>query len=155
MIPKNFFSTLRILHLAISFGTLAIIIIFYVLSKSQPEAILTKDNQMLVYIFPVFAVVVSAMGIFLSKQFLAKTKDQNLLGKLNQYRAAYIVRWAMIEGGSIMLVMVFFMSKQIVFLALAVGGLAFLLSQKADITTFKNEVQLNSEEKTELEKTFR
>ncbi|MCU0437347.1 MAG: hypothetical protein MUC49_05485 [Raineya sp.] len=155
MIPKNFFSTLRILHLAISFGTLAIIIIFYVLSKSQPEAILTQDNQMLVYIFPVFAVVVGAMGIFLSKQFLTKIKDQNLLGKLNQYRAAYIVRWAMIEGGSIMLVMAFFMSKQIVFLALACGGLAFLLLQKADIDTFRSEVQLSSEEKKELENTFR
>ncbi|KOY86771.1 hypothetical protein AD998_12025 [bacterium 336/3] len=155
MIPKNFFSTLRILHLAISFGTLAIIVIFYVLSKNQPEPLLTQDNKMLVYIFPVFAIVVGATGIFLSKQFLAKIKDQKLLDKLNQYRVAYIVRWAMIEGGSVMLVMGFFMSKQIAFLGLASAGLVFLLLQKADINTFQNDVQLSSEEKKELESTFR
>jgi len=155
MIPKNFFSTLRILHLAICFGTLVVLVAFYFVGKNQTDSPLAQGNQMMVYIFPIMAASVGGMSVFLFKQFLAKTEQaKDLTSKLNQYRVACIVKWALLEGAAIMLALGFFMSKQILFLALGAGVLAFLVIQQADKNTFKTDVKLSSEEQKEFNALF-
>jgi hypothetical protein len=154
MIPQNFFSTIRILHLALSGGTLVTMGALYFVAKNI-QTPLQQNNEMLIYIFPIVAASTVGASIFLSKQLLEKTKTaKDLSAKLNQYKIGFLVRWALLEGSCLILMLGFFMTQKILFVGLAGLIWAFLVFQQANVQTFKNDVELSSEERREFESIF-
>lgn len=123
---KQYFNVLRILHLALctavmSFG---VVVHFVILPIQAVEA---GDNSSL-YVnlsagYLVFAISVG-YWLFGNQMKTAKTAA-SLSDKLNAYRSANLIRWALLEGAALMALAFYLLSGNVILLGIA--GIAFLV----------------------------
>jgi hypothetical protein len=156
MKQSNAFSVLKILHIALLigmaiFGVTAILVVQLV----QPAPTGTDDSFQ--RNFQVVCVLLSAISLiggfkFFKKKIFAARNSLEPGGKrMELYRAACILWWAMIEGPGIVAGIGFILTGNYAFFALAVFHLLALLAfapRKANIILFLN---LNSDEVARIE----
>ncbi|WP_010519127.1 hypothetical protein [Croceivirga radicis] len=99
--PKNFLKTAKIIHLALAMGCLAISAYFY----SNTDMNFTDELNLkdpMIYILPVIGAIAFFASSVLYRNLIDKAKTQpSLLSKLNGFLSANIVRYAIIEGATL------------------------------------------------------
>ncbi|THU41789.1 hypothetical protein FAM09_06720 [Niastella caeni] len=157
MQQSNAFNALKILHIALLIGMVMFAVTAVVavqLVQQEPFAVTGESFQRN---FQVVCVLLSALSliagfkIFKKKIFAARNSLQAGEKRMELYRTACILWWAMIEGPGILAGVGFILSGNYAFLALAIVHLLILLvftPRKANIIMFLN---LNSEEVVRLE----
>jgi hypothetical protein len=154
MQQPNVFKVLRILHTALLIGMAMFIIVSLVIVQ---QGIVTAAGESFQRIFQVVCVVVSAAsligGFNIFKKRILEARNDMGPGeqRMDLYRAACILWWALIEGPGIMAVAGFIKTHNYAFFALAVFHLLCLLvftPRKANIIVLLN---LTSDEVTRLE----
>src|SRR5258705_13991164 len=103
MTSKDYMKSLSILNLALIMGLVifSIIVSFLILTKSVPINDMDLYN-VLKYLVP----LLSFGGLFASRAVFKSrlnsiSENSTLIQKLNEYRAALIVRYALLEGPAI------------------------------------------------------
>jgi uncharacterized membrane protein len=94
--------TLKIIHLAISLG---VILIYFILGDLSMEKLLIQKietSEIIFFVLPIIAIVLSNY-VFKSQ---LKKADQNLSldAFIPMYQAASIIRWSILEGAAIFIV---------------------------------------------------
>lgn len=122
----EYLKSLRALYLALLAGQLLSLAVCYTLHPSRME--LLPDDGMAVRI-PVLIVVLFISGFFLGRNRVrAASRLPDLKEKMMAFRAAALVRWALIEGGVLVAAIFFFLSRNLLlFIAALAGSLLFLM----------------------------
>lgn len=154
MQQPNAFTSLRIVHLALLAGMIAFAIVSLILVNTGFAAVVDDSMQR---IFQVACILLSALALFAGfklfkkKIFAARNSMEAGEKRMEIYRTACILWWAMIEGPGIVAGIAFVLSGNYAFFALGVFHILALLMfapRKANIILFLN---LNGDEVARLE----
>jgi len=117
---KGYFSTIRLIHLALMAGVVVFSIISFVLQQngfeSNPDE---KFNRMLSTV-----VAVQVIGAVIASQFVFKQRlkacliQPNLQEKLTLYRAALIVKFALVEAPAFFAVIAYLLTGKLLYLGI-------------------------------------
>ena len=128
LMQNSFLKTMRIIFFALLAGQIIFMAVaFFTVNNNPPQS--QSDD-----LFNIIVPVAIGLGLFMSsllfKQMLAKIKkDDSFEQKLEAYRSALIIRYALLEGPSIFSTVVYLLSGNIIFLAFSgVMILAFLMN---------------------------
>ncbi len=153
---KKDFQAAIIIHIALVIGQIliALILVFIQSDNAAP-----KNDLVLVIV----AVFVSVGTMFLSPLLYNKVLEErrvtaqkeDLAGKLEMYRATKILRWAMLEGGNLMLILVYFLTGNALLLPLFVVSLGMMILARPSIEDFSDAFKLSAQEESKLRKALR
>lgn len=127
----DYFKQLTVLFVALSSGCAILIGVFYFLSKDNTEF---KDTQFTLILEMVgigvgFAMAIAARFLFFNtcRGAISKTK---LSEKLNIYRTAILLQMALLEGGCLLNIILYFIGKSSFNLAVACGLLFLMVMRR-------------------------
>ena len=150
---KAYFNSLKIIHTAILSSQVILGIIFYYLNtasqgNSSSEG-LDKIFQIVVPIIVVGGIIGSAVMLRLKlKAIKAQTELKN---KLGEYRNALIVGYAIMEGPSLLSLVLYYLTGNILYLACAGLIILVFLINKPSKYIAANDLDLNSNERALIE----
>ena len=128
LMQNSFLKTMRVIFFALLAGQIIFMAVaFFTVNNNPPQS--QSDD-----LFNIIVPVAIGLGLFMSsllfKQMLAKIKkDDSFEQKLEAYRSALIIRYALLEVPSIFSTVVYLFSGNIIFLAFSgVMILAFLMN---------------------------
>jgi hypothetical protein len=143
MQQQNAFTTFRILHAALLIGLTLFIIISLVvtlLGFHKADEQLQRTLQVVCILVSTISVI-GGFNIFRKRIFAARNSLGTGEERMEQYRAACILWWALIEGPGLLATISFLLSGNYAFFALAVVHLLILLAfmpRKANIILLLN-----------------
>jgi hypothetical protein len=150
----GYLQSLRIIHLALLAGQCLFlaVMVFLVVRNILPPVSPSLDKTFQVMALLVsFAAVLGAINIFKKRLSSINAAAENIAEKITQYRAASILKWAMIEGATLFSLICFFLTGNYSFAALAIALIIFfalLIPSKVKIML---QLQLNEQEADALE----
>lgn len=146
---SSFFQPLRIVHAAILGASLLFLgIVRFVLLDAQTidGAVIEEDYLLYVPAAVMLAGIVLSEWLFQLRVKKAREFPE-LAGKLNEYRSACIIRWALLEGATFFAIVWFVLHYDRYFMAMALVGMALIaFSRPTPEKTAKN-LHLNETER--------
>lgn len=147
--PRAQFKTLQIIHLALTAGPAFMFGILWL--NQMPEINLNPMEGALGLILPFVVLGAIVLGKLLAKNLKSTLTKPNLANKLNNYRTAGIMRWALIEGAAMMSAIIFFFIESNVMALLSFAfGLWVLSSLRPTVDGFATLYNLSNQERSEL-----
>ncbi len=108
-------------------------------------------GDIFIYIIPLFAATSIAASYFVFKNKLNKLKQsQSLEQKLVEYRAAQIIRWALLEGPSFLTIIAFLLTGQFLFVGIVAIIIMFFIPTFPSAARLDQDLELRWEEKNQL-----
>lgn len=154
MQQSNAFNQLKIIHIAVLISMVMFNVVALVLMLQGLTGLVDESFQRIlqaVCILLSFSFIILGFKVFKKKIFAARNSIEPGEKRMELYRSACIMWWAMIEGPGIIAGIGFIISGNYAFFALAILHLLILLAftpRKANIILFLN---LTSEETGRLE----
>jgi hypothetical protein len=144
---KPYFTTLRIVHAALLLGMIAffLFIRFMVLSSDQIDNS-TVTDMFLLYLPPILLGVGILSGWLVFKNRLKETEGKMLSEKLMDYRAALIIRWALVEAAVLFALCMFLIYADRYFMGVALVGMAAFTFLRPDPRKAVTHLKLNEED---------
>lgn len=145
---KSFVTSLVILHGAMTAGTLLFMAVSYFVDR--PDAPST-DSQPFIIIVPIMAIGCLLGSFYVSKARIQAAKAiPDFDKKLEAYRSAAIIKYALLEGAALFGVVAFLTENNIMFLAISAILLAAMIWVRPTRDKIITELSLNSKEQMEL-----
>lgn len=142
---KHYIKNLSIIHICLVAG-LAIFIAF-VLFQNKGFNSFTNENNVLLYIVPVAAILGYLGSQFLFKKMTDTIKrTEPLINKLAKYQTALITKMALIEGPAFLGLYVYSISGNALPLVIALCLLAYLIVQRPNKNSIFKSIPLTQEE---------
>jgi hypothetical protein len=152
--PKSFFRSLLILFWAMVAGQVIFgLITFFQVSILKKGSILDRQIlDIMLWIAPGLAVSGIALGwIFFDIRLKVLRDKSNLREKLSGYQSAMIVKLAMMEGPSLLALVLFFLSGEYIFLAVAAFVVLVFLFSHPTKAKIIQQLQLHDDERMLLD----
>lgn len=148
----QYFRTIRILQLALVAGQVVFAGISLLLTKDGP---LATDAGLM----PIFNMIVPALTIagIAGSMVLFRTKvnqarsEPELTAKMAGYRAALILKYAMLEGPSLVAIIAYLLTGQLLYLAAPVIMIILTLVPRSDKDTAIKDLELDYNEQAKLD----
>lgn len=123
---SQYLKSLHILYFALLAGQLICLVVFYFLPPTEGKY-LPSDG--LIVRIPILIAILGAAGVFLGYKRIVYARDKSSLQeKMETYRSALILRWALLEGAVLLAGILFFISRSYFLLGMATACLgAFIL----------------------------
>lgn len=141
---------LQLLFFALLSSHLLMAGVFLVIAKgnSTPPAL---PSQSWIYALLLIPAGIYSLSGWLGQRAIALAKDASSLAeKFAIYRGGAIVRWAMMEGAYIVILLLYYLSRDVVFLGAAAAGFIFYVMQAPSETRVCNDLRLSSDERAIL-----
>jgi len=124
-----------------------------VFTISDNRIIITNfKNDMLLIILPVFAVFAIFGADFLFKKLIAVASTKNtLLEKLNVFRTASMIRYALVEAPTLFAIVRYLTEGNLLYLIIAVGLIIYFITLKPTAKRIIEALNLTYQEKSEFE----
>lgn len=150
--PKEALKTLRILHFALLSGKIffSLVVLFLFYNGMEPTGV--ELSRTFTFIIPVFVVsgYVASHLLFRNRVGVARTA-KDLTEKLTHYRAALIVRWALLEGPAFFAIVVYMLTSELIFLGWAAIIILYFITLWPTVAKTVTDLALNYNEQHELE----
>lgn len=148
MNTKEYFKSLFLIWVALIIGQVMFGAVVFYLHKTGAYTGDESLNQTFLMIVPAFVVAGIAGSILFLKMKLKQLKQlDNFESKLEQYRAATIISYALLEGPSLLGIVAFLISGNIVFFALSIMIILMFLISKPSKYKLSLDLELSEEEK--------
>jgi hypothetical protein len=145
---SEYFKGLRILHLALATGVSLFGLVVYFVLEPEPSG----DSALFVNLSAGLLATTTAMAYWLYPQRLKAIKTNATLSeKLQSYRSACIIKYALIEGSCLVALTFYLITGNVVLLGIAAIGLAILLLNGPQELKLKTELELSSSELAQLD----
>lgn len=128
---KGFFKQIHLLFGALLFGQLSLIVILLFI-KNSTEGIIILDNMKLGQMSMIalgLGLIAYIMGKMMYEKLLQQVRGE-LSNKLQRFRSAIMIRYAMIEGVTLLSILLFFMSGEVICLILSIASLVYFTTLK-------------------------
>lgn len=140
---------LSLIHAFLCVGIGMFAIYTYLQNRSFSASIVETD--IFIYVVPLVAMI----GYFTSKLIYQKqiqkiSKEDSLVKKLQEYQAASLVKYALIEGPAFLALFAYYMNGNAMHLVIAMSLLVYLFFQRPTLVKLKLELPLNLVEKKEF-----
>ena len=126
MTVRDYLRSMNLLHLALLAGMVG----FCIVSFFVVDQVKLKDEFMEM-ILPVMAVIGLGSvfgGLFLFRKMNSNIpEDATFAEKLNKYRGTSIIKWALIEGPTLLCIACYIITAQIGFIVAAIGLILFFI----------------------------
>ncbi len=151
---KTLFQSSTVLHLALVSGQVMIATILFFVIGISPNA---TDNFMLSIVTCILSVGTIFASAFIHKRKLEALDltTMNLEEKLTNFRSTSIIKWAMLEGGNLMVVLISWITGNTWLMILFVVSLILLFMAKPTLERFAKEFRLSREEESQLRSALR
>lgn len=143
---NNFFKTNNIIYFALLGGLVFfLIIVLFLYSQGFIE---TDNDQTLYTAFLVISVVMTfnafvTGNIIYKKKIKEQAELNNITEKLMKYREAFLIRFTLLEGATFFLLIVFLVTANFLFIALAGFVLAYFIYLKPNRSKVLEEMNLD------------
>jgi hypothetical protein len=149
---SEFLKSINIIYFALLAGQIMFLMVAFFVAK---DVVITKQvkemNNLFQFIVPVYAIGGIAMGYLISKSLLKKIdKKASLDEKLNKYRAALLVKFALHEVPVIFALVVYLISKNNLYLGIALVTILLFLFIRPGRDAIIQDLELNSQESRNL-----
>lgn len=149
---QQYFKALTVLHFALTTGITFFIVLAYFLGG----AIAPRNNEMLADIFqymvPALAFICIAAGNVLYKKKMNDIKNKSsLTEKLNDYRAAFILRDALLEGAALFAIIAYMICNELILLGVAILLVLIFVFIKPTKDKLIKDLELSSDETVVIE----
>ena len=149
---QQYFKALTVLHYALTTGITLVIMIAYFLAGATAS----RNNEMLAAIFqymvPALAFICIAAGNVLYKKRVNNIKTKNSLAeKLNDYRAAFILRDALLEGAALFAIIAYMLCDKLILLGVAILLVLIFVFIKPTKDKLIKDLELSSDETVIIE----
>ena len=149
---KQYFRINNLLYFALLSGQIVFSAITLFLNHGlmfQPDPSL---RDIFIYIVPLFVLNGFVTGNIIYKNRLKKIKKFNsLTSKMTEYRGAIIIRMALLEGASLFSIVIYLITADIAFIAMAGIVVLYFLLLKPSREKVILELELNSTERMKVE----
>lgn len=151
---QEYLKTNQVLTIALTFGTALFIIVGFYLQISGAMTLYSAENQSIpfAFIFPICSIIMITASFVVSSKFIQKAISLPTFGeKLSRYRVAVLIRFAMLEGAAILLVLGYWFTNQSFMLgaAVAIVSIMGMFIQRKEIML--RELQLEGEEERKMQ----
>jgi len=119
--------SLKVVHFALQFGSLSTVVLLYFFCSVQKTISVDLDALLIVGFIVGLIAVVGSHVLFKQKVAEMDSLPDEQPGML---RAAYVSRWALLQGAIIVSSIIFFMNGNQVHLFIALFAFTFLMSAK-------------------------
>jgi hypothetical protein len=122
---KQYFLSLKIIFFALLAGQVMFALVAFFIAKELKLSVLKGPPwEGLMFIMPNVILVAYFLGVYLFNRKLKTARTRTSLSeKLNDYRAALLVRYALMEGTTIISLILYLLSERIVFMLFAIIGI--------------------------------
>lgn len=150
--PKEALKTLRILHFALLAGMIFFSLVALFLFYNGLEPIDVELSRAFTYIIPIFVVSGYATShlLFRNRMGVARAA-KDLTEKLTHYRAALIVRLALLEGPAFFAIVAYMLTSELIFLGWAAIIIVYFITLWPTPAKIVADLALNYNEQHELE----
>ncbi len=133
---KDLMKRLNIIYLALVSGQLLMCGVIVFLNMGQE----TVTGSIFNYIAPIISLTTISVAFFLKGKHQEKARQlTDETQKLEHFRSSNIMRWALIEGGTITMIIFFFLEHNYIYLFLfALGMAAFTLLKPSEESLREN-----------------
>lgn len=148
--PKGFFRTLSLIHMGLIGGLLVATAVFYLQTEVPPN---TGEEDLMIYVFPTIAILSIFLSKFLFAQQLKNLEDKKLLSqKIPGYLTASLISYALVEGPAFLNLIWFSTTGNMLYFAVTLTLLAYLLWHRPTKQKVENQLQLKGELMTQFRK---
>lgn len=148
--PEGFLRSLSVIHLALLAGQVIFGIVAYAQSKKIYFGIHNMDSVFM-YIVPLVAIGGFMGGYLMFKKQLTVIRSKSSLGeKVIAYQTALIVRYALLEGPSLLAIVIYMQDGNLFFLGIAGLMILYFLSLRPTMEKVENDLDLNFNERIEF-----
>ncbi len=151
---QAYLTSLSILHLALLMGQIFFAGITYYLHQSGSLQMgINELAPMLKIVVPVLVLGAIIGGHFLFKAKINQTQTkEKLAAKLADYRIAFLLQLALMEGGALFSITSYLLTADLWFLAMAAIVIVVFVLQRPSLQKIVETLRLNHQEKQILEK---
>lgn len=151
---KDQFRNLNLMFTALSIGQLLflIIILYVILGEMQMQKSLPIEQQTLLIIGAAGILLIAYATRGLGNYFRNKAvkEKQSLEKKIGTYRTSLIMRWALVEGFNLLILIMAFLQQDKSLLLLFGAGLVFFFSLKPSAPAFSEAYELSLQEENQI-----
>jgi len=149
---KEYFRSLQIVHLALLLGISSFTIIVFFLNYSGGLNIGDGNlNCIFQYIVPAMLVCCLIASNLINKSKINKIKQKtNLLDKLGDYRSAFIIKFALLEGPAFFAIVVFLLTANEVYLIYILPIIILFIILRPTKDKIIMELELNNDERAKV-----
>lgn len=149
---KPYFTNLRIIHAMLLLGMITFfLIIRFVILNSEIIDNSTVTDELLLYLPPIFLGIGILSGWLFFKNLIKKSEGKMLMIRLMDYRAALIVRWAIVEAAVLFALIMFLVYADRYFMGVALVGMAAFTFLRPDPGKAVTHLNLNEEDATAIQ----
>ncbi len=149
---KQYFFILRILHLSMLGAVVVLGLVSHFVLIPAPDFKPNENGALFVNIAAVYLALAVALSYWLFGLRVQAAKQQiSLSDKLNTYRSATILRFALIEGSALLVVVFYLLTANLVLLGIAGIGLVVLALHHPNPVKLKMDLDLSPIELARLE----
>ena len=149
---KQYFFILRLLHLAMTAAVVILGFIVHFVLIPVSDFTPNENTALFINIAAAYLAIAVALSYWLFGVRLNVAKQQSSLSdKLNSYRAATILRFALIEGAALLTVVFYLLTGNLVLLGIAGIGLVVLLLHHPNLVKLKMDLDLSPADLARLE----
>lgn len=150
MAPKSIIRILSLIHTSL-FISLVVFAAFAYLKNGNFLADMNR-NDLLIYIVPVIAISGYFASQFLfRKQLQGIKREENLQTKLGKYKAASILKYALLEGPAFLALIGYYISGNALHLAIGAFLMAYLFVQRPTFEKLEKDIPLTVEEQKQFD----
>ena len=145
---REYFKAMLVLWLALMGGQVFFGLIVFYLNNSGSYTPQEKNlKDIFIYLVPIFAVYGVVAGSIIFKRRLNSSKNKmSLMEKLNDYRAALIIRYALLEGSTFFSLVSYLLTGDSLFLYISILIIAVFIILKPSAEKVINDLELNPSE---------
>ena len=142
MQTKNFFQQLNIIWIALMAGQVIFFAVIFMVNIPPNEEL--KGTIELVALALVLSTI--PLSTLIYQSIIKKGLNYSVTEQLNTYRQAFIVKMAMAEGGVLVSLVAYMLSKTIWLLPLIIGGLVWQFMQAPSRKQFIEDFRVQNEQ---------
>lgn len=148
----GFLRAMKVTYWALFLGQFIFAGLTFYINVNDPIQYGEQDpNDLFSYVVPMMVLGGIIGGHFLSKTAIQKAKEKaSFKEKLESYRAALIIRYALMEGPNLFCIVAYLLSSNIVFMYIAISVMVFYLFFFPKTNQLISDLELNGKEIDQL-----
>ena len=144
---KNHLKITIIIFYSLLSGLLLFFVIVMMLIQNRDNSEGADIDKVLVFLVPVFGLLIMFFSRLISNQMLSKYKPGGgILQKITYYRTAKIVSWAMIEGACLFALVATLLTSNYLYTVVFIFLIGYFILMRPSKESLIREMHLNSEE---------
>lgn len=148
---KAYLKLLVIIHLALAFAQTVFAAVSFA-QHQKTKMIVDPANDFMFIPFIATLAMAFFMGPFLYKKLLGQATGKPLAVKLNQFKSAIIVRYALLEGASMFGIVIYFLSGNFFYLLISGLIIVYFFTLRPTKEKIEKDLNLDYKEKEEFDR---